>query len=477
MPIVKHISVHSTPLSCLKYILNGEKNDEMKYASGINCPTETEDAYEFFRHTFEHCTHERFYKESLNGMDDRTAEKRDKEKVRLHHYIQSFDPNENISPEEAHRIGLEWAEKNFGKQAQVIISTHLDKGHVHNHFAVCPYTLDGRHIVDNMKTLQKARKLSDEISKEHGISIIEKPKHKNTMKYNEWLAKKQHNSWKDKLCDVLDDLVRKSDVQSMADLIAELNKQGYEVKQGKYLSVKAPKQRNAIRSFRLGDGYSVENLEYRIRHKDMEITEEDIKHLSGFKREYALCLVQMNVKFYRQKSQNVTYSDLRKSTELLNFISRNNINSVQELENMVNAAAESYNQAEEKRKALSAQVAANEKIIADGKTYLELLDKDYLTDEDKVIYKKVEYVENYRIGNRDDLAKREQQLSEQRTKLSKSEEQSELFKSERRMTADMYTSYLKYTKENPLPMPQEKERPDKVRQEENRERRDRRDPR
>ena len=141
MPIIKHISIHSTPLSNIEYILNGDKNDEMKFATGINCTANPQSAYDELRRTFEYYAKERFFKLDLNFQEFQNDEKsKSKEKVRIHHYVQSFDPKENVTPDEAHKIGIEWAKKTFGENMQVIVSTHLDKGHIHNHFAVCPYT-------------------------------------------------------------------------------------------------------------------------------------------------------------------------------------------------------------------------------------------------------------------------------------------------------------------------------------------------
>lgn len=127
MPIIKHISIHSTPLSNIEYILNGDKNDEMKFATGINCTANPQSAYDELRRTFEYYAKERFFKLDLNFQEFQNDEKsKSKEKVRIHHYVQSFDPKENVTPDEAHKIGIEWAKKTFGENMQVIVSTHLD---------------------------------------------------------------------------------------------------------------------------------------------------------------------------------------------------------------------------------------------------------------------------------------------------------------------------------------------------------------
>lgn len=437
MPIIKHIAIHTTPKYTLEYILNGDKNDEMKFASGINCSVDPENAYNEFKRNFETFAGERFFKSEIS------EEERSKEKIRIHHYIQSFSPDENVTPEEAHRIGLEWAKKTFGENYKVIVSTHLDKSHLHNHFAVCPYSLDGKQWHDNMKTLRRARKISDEIALSHGLHIIENPKHKNTQKYSEWLAKQNGTSWKQKLSDEIDKLILRDDVQSLSDLSDKLKELGYTVRSGKYLSVKAPKQKNAIRSFRLGDGYSVEDLEYRILHKEREISIAAIQSYSDVQREYAICMRQMQIAVFTKKPKRVTYSDLRKSAELLTFLTENDITSPKELEERLNAAAEKYCSLEDERKSLVSQIETVSNIIRDGKIYLTLNEKMILTGDEKEEYKKVAYIENHNINSESDIAERERHLEDMKKRLSEIECKSANTKSDRDRIAELYKTYLR----------------------------------
>ncbi len=438
MPIVKHVSVHSTPLSNIEYILNGDKNDEAKYATGLNCSTDPITAYEQFRKTFEYYSHERFYKPELQNL---SKSEREKSKVRIHHYIQSFDPRENITPEEAHKIGIEWAQKVFGKNMQVICSTHIDKSHIHNHFAVCPYDLNGKKWLDNMKTLNRARAISDKIALEHGLHIITEPKHRNTKKYNEWLAAKNGMSWKDNLRKDLDNIILRDDVRSIDDLTKKLQEQDYAVKLGKYLSIKAPKQRYAVRSFRLGDGYSVEELAYRINHKEKETSLATIRQYSGVQRDYAICIRQMEISVYRRYPKRVTYQQLMKSADLLTMLCEKNITSAKQLEDKLNNSAEAYQTAFDKKQRLDNQIETVEQIIADGEKYLDLLDKDFLTADEKQIYKKVSYVERKGIENRADLEQRKQNLESLKNELPELDKELEKLKSDRTLYTEMWNTY------------------------------------
>lgn len=441
MPIVKYVAVHTTPLSNIEYILNGDKNDEMKFATGINCTANPQGSYDEFRRTFEICAKERFFKSEI--VADKSDKPKKKEKVRIHHYIQSFSPNENVSPDEAHRIGIEWAKKVFGNNHQIIVSTHVDKDHIHNHFAVCPYNLDGKQWYANYRSLMKARKISDDISLEHGLHIIENPKHKNTMKYNEWLARQSGTSWKQVLCKNIDKIILDENVKSIQDIALKLSEMGYVIRQGKYLSIKAPKQKYAIRSFRLGDGYSIAELEYRILHKDREISLAAIQRYSGVQREYAICMRQMQINVFYKKEKRTTYAELIKSAELLNYLSSNNITSVDEFEKCLNSAAEKFQSVSNSYKIMSEQVKKVEQIIDDGEIFLDLSDKDFLTSDEKAEYKKVAYVEDGGISSQADLNDRKAKLEELKRKLSETEKQIEPLRTERDTISEYYKAYRK----------------------------------
>ena len=88
MAVIKYIAVHNSPLNLLKYIMNGDKTDEMKFITGLHCTAEVESAYDEFGFVFEGYSGERFYKKSHNENSG------GKEKIRLHHYIQSFKPDD-----------------------------------------------------------------------------------------------------------------------------------------------------------------------------------------------------------------------------------------------------------------------------------------------------------------------------------------------------------------------------------------------
>ena len=409
MPIVKYIPIHQSPKRLIGYILNSGKTNDLKYATGLNVPVDDiNSCYDTMCDTFEIASGERFFKKSLDGMD---GERKKKERVRLHHYIQSFAPGE-VTPEEAHRIGLEWAKEIFGSDREVIVSTHVDKGHLHNHFAAAVYDLEGKAWYANKKTLRHCRSVSDRLAREHGLSVIGKQKNKVGHKYGEWLARKNGTSWKQKLCDDIDLLILQENVKSIDDLVRELRNIGYEVNHGKYISIKAAKNRKPIRSFRLGNGYAIEELSYRIKNKNREMPLSEVVRYEGMQREYALCLRQLQIIVYCKTENPVQadYRTLRQSAELLTFISERKINSAAQFEDEVNAAAERCEVIRSRRKELEAAVRFEEKFLTDAARYLELINAETLSDEDMAELEKYEYLSLYRISSESDIEAHREKL-------------------------------------------------------------------
>ena len=115
------------------------------------------------------------YEQYSGKSFDEPIPKSGKGRVKAIHYIQSFDPKDNISPELAHQIGKAFALKVFGKDSQVVIATHVDKKHIHTHFILNTYGVDGHKFNDNRETLQKIRELSDRVCLAFGRVILSKP--------------------------------------------------------------------------------------------------------------------------------------------------------------------------------------------------------------------------------------------------------------------------------------------------------------
>ena len=194
--------------------------------------------------------------------------KQGKGRVKAIHYIQSFDPKDNISPELAHKIGRTFARKAFGDNCQVVIATHIDRQHVHNHILMNTYGIDGHKFNANKKTLDELKEISDGVCLAFGIQPFDKSKGKRkTIAYNEWQNERHGASWKGKIRADIDGLV--GCVKNVDELLAELEHLGYIVRRGKYISVKAPEQQRAVRLKTLGEDYTIEQLASRILWRDV----------------------------------------------------------------------------------------------------------------------------------------------------------------------------------------------------------------
>ena len=401
MPIVKQISIHAAPKKFLEYIVNGEKTDEAKFVSGINISSDANKAYKMFKMNFE-----KYSDKDFSEPQDLSDEK--KKAVRLHHYVQSFSPDDNISAEEAHQIGIEWAKKVFGENTQIIVSTHVDRAHIHNHFAVAAYDMNGKHWHSNEKTLSRCRRISDKISLEHGIGIIE-PKHKNSMKYAEWLARQNNSSVKEKIQYAIDKLILDEDVKSIDDLAEKMRKVGYEVKLGKFMTVRPPKSKRAFRTESLDKvygGYSIAELQYRISNKH-EMSESEINKLNGLQHQYALYVRQIQIIVFRKKSKKQNYKELISNANLLTYLCNNDITSVREFENKLNEVDEKYNRSKNKISALR---------------------------------KRIEYLSEHDNDN--------SMLEEVKQKLSEEEKEYQLLAEERKNVSELYKRLIRQNEEN-----------------------------
>lgn len=439
MPIIKHIPIYAAPKRLLSYVTN-EKKTEKTLVTGLRCSKNFEDVYNDMKYTFETYSGERFYKRSVTSN---TAQK-ERQKIRLHHYIQSFKPGE-VTPEEAHQIGEEWAERVFGKKAVVLCATHTDCGHIHNHFAVCPYDMDGKHWHANKATMKMCRAISDEIAKAHGLSVIEHPKKSYTHKYGEYKARKEGISWKQKLCDDIDDAIMKDSVRNVDDLLKELQKQGYGIRRGKYISIKVKQNRKPIRSYRLGDGYALEHLQFRIEHKNMEMPMSEALKYSGIQREYALCIRQIQIQLYRRPEAErlhfATYREIERSSRLLFYLRDSKIHSADDFRKAVSDAEARLKNLKAEKDSLTKKIADEEKLIGDIPKYLETLKRRPLLPKNISELAKYNYLKDAGITSLDDAEKHRLMLADMKSRLKDADGKIREAVAEKKTVSDFYALY------------------------------------
>ena len=140
--------------------------------------------------------------------------------------VQSFKPGE-ITPEDANKLGYQLALEFTGGQHQFLVATHVDKKHIHCHIEFNSTALDCSHKFNNYwNTYQTIRKINDRLSREHGLSVIEKPKEKGKH-YAEWANARRGTSWKDKLRRTIDRVL--PTVSSYEEFLAAMRREGYEI--------------------------------------------------------------------------------------------------------------------------------------------------------------------------------------------------------------------------------------------------------
>lgn len=204
MAVIKRLSSKATPTKLVNYLTQEEKTEE-KLISGKDCSPEN--VLEEFKATKE------LY-EKNNG-------------VQYHHIIQSFDPNDNITPEKAHEIGKELAENQF-KGHEVLIVTHRDKDHIHNHLVVNSVNFEnGKKYNATKQSLREIKKENDRLCGERGLSVIKESQNKDYWKMQELQPALKGQSWKVKLMSSIDKAKELSSTKE--EFIKNMNKLGYEV--------------------------------------------------------------------------------------------------------------------------------------------------------------------------------------------------------------------------------------------------------
>ena len=386
MPYVKSISIHSTVNRSLDYILNPEKTDDLVYTTSLNCMTNAKDAYLAMKSVYEHYSGEKF---------NAPMPIKGKGSVKAIHYIQSFDPNENITPEQAHRIAKAFARKTFGDDCQIVIATHLDKGHLHNHFILNTYSLTGEKFNDNWTTRKKIREYSDRVCLAFGIQPIAPNKGQSrNIAYNEWEHKQKVTSWKQQIRLAIDSLI--GSVKNLDELLYELELRGYEIRKGKYISIKAPGQKRSVRTKTLGEDYTAESLASRILWRDVGagVALSDYEP-SQLRDAYQLVIgdvMQLAAdgrKVQRRLDHQLPYSpqndmDVYKLSAQLTIVNRDHIHSIGELEGKIEALKAEYENARQQVNTLTSQHERLTTLLQQAETYFALMDKPMLTEAEQL---------------------------------------------------------------------------------------------
>ena len=386
MPILKSIAIHDNVKATLKYILNPEKTEGQFLCNSHNCFTNADDAYLNMKYVYEQCTHHRF-NEPLNKIG--------KNRVKAIHYIQSFKPDPNLTPEQVHRMGLAFIRKAFGDNVQAVIATHVDKEHLHNHILINTYGIDGYKFNDNYTTRRKLRDHSDRVCLAFGVQYIE-PKHKRGMTYGEWNALRKGTSWKEKIRREIDTLVLSS--KKFDELAAALENKGYTIKYGAKPSIKAPGQQRFTRFATLGDDYTIENIKSRIVWKD-DLGNASREDAYNKGQSLTICFasiitqlakrIVVGTKKPNKRDESLEYlphndRDVFQLGAQLALINKLKIHSISEVHTKIEEAQKEHNKAVKKFNALTKEQHRFDDLLKQCDNYRELEDKPDKTLAEKM---------------------------------------------------------------------------------------------
>ena len=240
MAVTKIKPIKSTLSKALDYIENPDKTDGKMLVSSFGCSYETADI------EFEYTLSQALQKGNNLAF----------------HLIQSFEPGE-VDYQKAHEIGKQLADAVTKGQHEYVLTTHIDKGHVHNHIIFCAVNfVDHRKYNSNKRSYYGIRNMSDKLCRENGLSVVVPGKGSKGKSYAEYQAEKTGTSWKGKLKIAVDALIPQ--VSSFEELLTRLQAAGYEIKPGKYVSCRAPGQERFTRLKTLGADYTEEAIRERI---------------------------------------------------------------------------------------------------------------------------------------------------------------------------------------------------------------------
>ena len=333
----------------IAYILNPEKTDEKLLVSSYGCASETA-AREF-------------------EWTRKIAEQKGMNPVRIiaRHVIQSFEIGE-VTPELAHEIGKQFADEILGGKYEYVLTTHIDKDHVHNHLIFNAVDFVDYHAYKSYKRIYyDMREISDRLCKENGLSVIP-PSQNKGMGYKEYTEAKRGTSWKQKLKQTIDRLVITA--KDYDDFLRLMQEAGYEIKTGKYISFRAEGQERFTRSKTIGENYTEERIKERIagrtpRRSQRQTTPKGISLIGDIQERIRL----IDSKGYEYKAK---LTILKEAARTLNYLTENNLLQYADLEKKVEDVHGSYDRTGKELKVVEARLREVQPLIKNISNYQQL---------------------------------------------------------------------------------------------------------
>lgn len=328
MPYTKRIVHHGNCGNLLGYILDEEKTDGGEYVSSLNCGANT----------------------AVIEFENNRKKWKDKNKRCAYHIVQSFAPADNISPQEANEIGMRLC-KELYPDFQCVVATHIDRGHLHNHIAICAMNLHGKKLEDKLSNQKEGmyayKEASDRIAKEYGCFVLPHSKIKLTKNKKDNYRIWKEENWNQIIKQDIDEQLKESGY--FQELIDNLIAIGYEVKgTGKYISVKAPGMERYRRLDTLGKGYSENDLHSHFQNRggyvnlpDITVKENSFNSNHLLKTEESRIAIQTTSKVPKTYTefQKTRYKEICRFYKLkreIDILSDNEIFSFSDLSNRIN---------------------------------------------------------------------------------------------------------------------------------------------
>ena len=349
MAVTKIKAIRGTLSKAIAYILNPEKTDEKLLVSSYGCASETA-AREF-------------------EWTRKIAEQKGMNPVRIiaRHVIQSFEIGE-VTPELAHEIGKQFADEILGGKYEYVLTTHIDKDHVHNHLIFNAVDFVDYHAYKSYKRIYyDMREVSDRLCKENGLSVIP-PSQNKGMSYKEYTEAKRGTSWKQKLKQTIDRLVITA--KDYDDFLRLMQEAGYEIKTGKYISFRAEGQERFTRSKTIGENYTEERIKERIagrtpRRSRKQTAPKGISLIGDIQERIRL----IDSKGYEYKAK---LTILKEAARTLNYLTENNLLQYADLEKKVEDVHSSYDRTGKELKGVEARLREVQPLIKNISNYQRL---------------------------------------------------------------------------------------------------------
>jgi Relaxase/Mobilisation nuclease domain. len=343
MAVTKIKPVKSTLSKALDYIENPDKTDGKMLISSFGCSYETADIE--FGYTL--------------------SQALDKGNNLAFHLIQSFAPGE-VDYEKAHEIGKQLADAVTKGQHEYVVTTHIDKGHIHNHIIFCAVNFVDHHKYNsNKRSYYGIRNMSDKLCRENGLSIVVPGKGSKGKSYAEYQAEKTGTSWKGKLKIAVDALIPQ--VSSFEELLQRLQAAGYEIKPGKYVSCRAPGQERFTRLKTLGADYTEEAIRERIAGRRAKAAKAP-----GEQRGVSLLIdIENSIKAAQSKGyeQWAKIHNLKQAAKTMNFLTEHKIEQYADLVSRIEEMSAESGQAADALKNAEKRLADMAVLIKNVSTY------------------------------------------------------------------------------------------------------------